>query len=257
MSTALIEEHLRALKMPAALAHYRRLAETAKDPIAYLGEVLSTELERRHENGVKQRIAAAHLPTLKTLETFDFTLQPNIPKMKILRLVDGAFIRDRRNIVLYGPPGTGKTHCLIAIGLAACTLGYRTLFTTAAGLLTTLLDAKRDGTLTRKLQAIDRFSLLLVDELGYIPFEREATDLLFQVISQRYERGSIAMTTNLAFEQWTQIFPDAMAARAVIDRLIDHGSVFEFTGESHRLRRRQANAAKGCNTDRTTQRSSG
>ncbi len=157
---ALIEEHLRALKMLAALAHYRRLAETAKDPIAYLGEVLSTELERRHENGVKQRIAAAHLPTLKTLETFDFTLQANIPKMKILALADGAFIRDRRHIVLYGPPGTGKTHCLLAIDLAACTLGYRTLFTTAAGLLTNLL-AKRDGTLTRKLQAIDRFSLML------------------------------------------------------------------------------------------------
>ncbi len=104
-----------------------------------------------------------HLPTLKTLDTFDFTLQPNVPKMKILELADGAFIRERRNLVLYGSPGTGETHCLIAIGLAACTLGYRTLFTTAAGLLTNLLDAKRDGTLTRKLQAIGRFSLMLID----------------------------------------------------------------------------------------------
>ena len=239
MNAAFVEEHLRALKLPGALTHYRRLAETTKDPIAYLEEVLSAELERRHENGVKQRIAAAHLPTLKTLETFDFTLQPNVPKMKILALADGAFIRERRNQVFYGPPGTGKTHCLIAIGLAECTLGYRTLFTTAAGLLTHLLDAKRDGTLTRKLQSIDRFALLLIDELGYVPFEREATDLLFHVISQRYERASIAITTNLAFEQWTQIFPDAMAARAVIDRLIHHGSVFEFSGDSHRLRNRR------------------
>jgi DNA replication protein DnaC len=245
---ALVDDHLRALKLPGALAHYRRLAETAKDPIAYLGEVLSAELERRHENGIKQRIAAAHLPTLKTFDAFDFTLQPNVPKLKLLALADGAFIRERRNQVFYGPPGTGKTHCLIAIGLAACTLGHRTLFTTAAGLLTHLLDAKRDGTLTRKLQALDRFALLLIDELGYVPFEREATDLLFNVISQRYERASVAITTNLAFEQWTQIFPDAMAARAVIDRLIHHGSVFEFSGESHRLRSRQGAMSKGRKT---------
>ena len=245
MNAALIDECLRTLKLPGALAHYRRLAEKATDPMTYLGEVLSIELERRQENGVKKRIAAAHLPTLKTLEAFDFTLQPDVPKMKILQLADGAFIRDGRNVVFYGPPGTGKTHCLIAIGLAACTLGYRTLFTTAAGLLTHLLDAKRDGTLTRKLKSIDRFALVLIDELGYVPFEREATDLLFQVISQRYERASIAITTNLAFEQWTQIFPDAMAARAVIDRLIDHGSVFEFSGESHRLRSRQGSLIKG------------
>jgi DNA replication protein DnaC len=234
MNAALIEEYLRALKLPGALIHYRRLAEKAKDPVAYLGEVLNAEIERRHERGIKRRIAEARLPTLKTLEAFDFTLQPNVPKLKILELGDGAFIRDQRTLVFYGPPGTGKTHCLIAIGLAACTSGYRTLFTTAAGLLTSLLDAKREGTLARKLRWIDRFALLLIDELGYVPFEREATDLLFQVISQRYERSSVAITTNLAFEQWTQIFPDAMAARAVIDRLIHHGSIFEFSGESHR-----------------------
>ncbi len=245
MNTALIDEYLRALKLPGALTHYRRLAENTKDPLTYLGDVLAAEIERRHESSIKRRIAEARLPTLKTLETFDFALQPNVPKLKILELADGAFIRDRRTLVFYGPPGTGKTHCLIAIGLAACTNGYRTLFTTAAGLLTSLLDAKRDGTLARKLRWIDRFELILVDELGYVPFEREATDLLFQVISQRYERSSIALTTNLAFEQWTQIFPDAMAARAVIDRLIHHGSVFEFDGESHRLRSRQGSSARG------------
>jgi DNA replication protein DnaC len=245
VNAALIDEHLRALKLPGALIHYRRLAEKAKDPVSYLGEVLAAELEQRHERGIKRRISAAHLPTLKTLEGFDFTLQPNVPKLKILQLADCAFIREARNQVFYGPPGTGKTHCLVAISLAACTLGYRTFFTTAAGLLTGLLDAKRDGTLARKLQSFDRYAFLAIDELGYVPFEREATDLLFQVISQRYERASIAITTNLAFEQWTQIFPDAMAARAVIDRLIHHGSVFEFSGESHRLRSRQGSSAKG------------
>ncbi|MDE2572415.1 MAG: ATP-binding protein, partial [bacterium] len=129
-----------------------------------------------------------------------------------------------------------------------CTNGHRTLFVTAAGLLNELLDAKRDGGLARKLRSIDRFDLLLIDELGYIPFEREATDLLVQVISQRYERKSLAITTNLAFEQWTQVFPDAMTASAVIDRLIHHGSVFEFTGTSHRLRNRGGKPTKGGRT---------
>ena len=250
MNTPLLEEHLRALKLPGILANYRRLAENKSDPIAYLGDLTSVEIERRQENGVKQRIAAAHFPTLKTFDGFNFTLQPGVPKMKLLELADGGFVRECRNLVLYGPPGTGKTHSLIAIGLAACTHGYRTLFTTAASLLTGLLDAKRDGTLARKLRSFDRYALLLIDELGYVPFEREATDLLFQVISQRYEHGSIAITTNLAFEQWTQVFPDAMAASAVIDRLIHHGTVFEFTGTSHRLRNRSGKSSDAGKTRR-------
>lgn len=238
MNVPLLEEHLRMLRLPGALASYKRLGSTARDPVAYLAEVIAAEVERRHENGVKRRIAAAHFPALKTLDNFDFTAQPHIPKTKVLELADGRFVREARNVVFYGPPGTGKTHCLVAIGLAACMHGYRTLYTTAAGLLTGLLDAKRDGVISRKLRSLDRCALLCIDELGYIPFEREATDLLFQVISQRYERASVAITTNLAFEQWTQVFPDAMAASAVIDRIIHHGSIFEFSGTSHRLKHR-------------------
>jgi DNA replication protein DnaC len=239
MNTPLLEEHLRLLKLPGALANYRRLASAAKEPVTYLGDVMSIEVERRQENGVKGRISAAHFPTFKTFDTFDFALQPKLPKMKLLELGGTEFIKQCRSVIFYGPPGTGKTHCLTALGVAACLQGHRTLFTTAASLLTGLLDAKRDGTLVRKLRSFERYALLLIDELGYVPFEREATDLLFQVISQRYERGSIAITTNLAFEQWVQVFPDAMTASAVIDRLIHHGSVFEFSGTSHRLRSRQ------------------
>lgn len=239
MSNApLLEAHLRALKLPAIRTNYRRLLESAQDPLSYLGDLVGLEIEHRHENVVKARIASAHFPSLKTFDTFDFSLQPTVPKLKLLEFAGATFVHECRNLVLYGPPGTGKTHCLIAIGVAACMHGYRTLFTTAAGLLTSLLDAKRDGILARKLRSLERYRLLLIDELGYIPFEREATDLLFQVISQRYESASVALTTNLAFEQWTQVFPDAMAASAVIDRLIHHGSVFEFSGTSHRLRSR-------------------
>ena len=137
-----------------------------------------------------------------------------------------------------GPPGVGKSHILSAIGLAMCMRGYRVLFTTAAALLMKLIAAKKAATLERHYRSYDRIDLLLIDELGYVPFEREATDLLFQLISQRYERRSIALTTNLPFEKWTQVFPDEMAATAVIDRLVHHGSVFAFAGESHRLRTR-------------------
>lgn len=244
MSGTLLEEHLRMLKLPGALASYKRLSEKARDPVAYLADVLQAEVERRHENGIKTRIAAAHFPALKTFDNFDFAAQPNTPKTKILELADARFVRERRNVVFYGPPGTGKTHCLTAIGLAACMQGHRTLFSTAAALLTALLDAKHEGSIARKLRSLDRYALLCIDELGYIPFEREATDLLFQVISQRYERSSIAITTNLAFEQWTQVFPDAMAASAVIDRIIHHGSIFEFSGTSHRLRTRDAKSKR-------------
>lgn len=239
MSNApLLDAHLRTLKLPAVRANYRRLAESHSHPIDYLGDLIGLEIEKRHENVVKARIATAHFPAMKTFDTFDFSAQPTVPKVKLLEFADARFVDEQRNLVFYGPPGTGKTHCLIAIGVAACMRGHRTLFTTAAGLLSSLLDAKHDGVLTRKLRSLERYRLLLIDELGYIPFEREATDLLFQLISQRYETASVALTTNLAFEQWTQVFPDAMAASAVIDRLIHHGTVFEFSGTSHRLRSR-------------------
>lgn len=235
----LLEHHLRSLRLPTMLAHYRRLLAEHREPLPYLSDLVALEVGKRHENGIRNRIAAARFPTLKTIESFDFSLQPQLPKVKLLELFDGEFIGQHRNLVLYGPPGTGKSHCLIALGIAACTRGFRVRFTTAAELLMTLIDAKRSGVLERKFHALDRIDLLLVDELGYIPFEREQTDLLFNVISRRYERASIALTTNLAFEQWIQVFPDAMTATAVIDRLIHHGTVLQFAGESHRLRVRK------------------
>ncbi|MDH2910835.1 MAG: ATP-binding protein, partial [Candidatus Eremiobacteraeota bacterium] len=131
------------------------------------------------------------------------------------------------------------THLLSAIGFAACTHGYRVLFSTAAELLMSLIKAKREDRLRQRLETIDRYDFLLVDELGYIPFEREATDLLFQVITRRYERKSIGITTNLAFPDWVQVFPSENATGAVVDRLIHHGTVFELDGESHRLRSRK------------------
>lgn len=236
----LLDLHLRNLKLPAILGNYRRLAGEVAEPVEYLTQLAALEVSKRHENGVRARIAAAHFPVIKTIESFEFTLQPQLPKVKFLELFNCMFVEQHRNVICIGPPGTGKTHCLLALGLAACTRGYRVLFVTAAELLMGLIAAKHESQLDRKLRAYERYDLLLIDELGYIPFEREATDLLFQVISRRYERQSVAISTNLAFTDWTNIFPDPMAAAAVIDRLVHHGAVFEFAGESQRLKARQS-----------------
>ncbi len=239
MNVPLLEEHLRSLRLPAMLANYRRISKDDDALIAYLGELAALEVGKRHENGVRGRIALAKFPVIKTIEAFDFSLQPTFPKGKLLELLSCAFIRQRRNLVFIGPTGVGKTHLLSAIGFAACTHGYRVLFSTAAELLMSLIKAKREDRLRQRLETIDRYDFLLVDELGYIPFEREATDLLFQVITRRYERKSIGITTNLAFPDWVQVFPSENATGAVVDRLIHHGTVFELNGESHRLRSRK------------------
>jgi len=236
--TSLLEMQLRELHLSAVLANYRRLIDEHTEPLPYLRDLIALESTKRQENGVRARIAAAHFPTVKTIESFDFSLQPGLPKAKLLEHFDGTFVEKHRNLIFSGPPGVGKSHILSALGLAMCMRGYRVLFTTAAALLMKLIDAKRNNTLERQYRNLDRIDLLLIDELGYIPFERESTDLLFQLISQRYERRSIALTTNLPFEKWIQVFPDEMTATAVIDRLVHHGAVFGLTGQSHRLRTR-------------------
>ncbi len=246
MSNIFLDDHLRSLRLPTMLANYTRLSQGDVNRVTYLGELAALEVGKRHENGVRARIAAARFPVIKTIESFDFSLQPELPKRKIAELLDSSFIEQKRSVIFIGPTGVGKTHLISAIGVCACTNGYRVLFTTASDLLMSLIAAKRADRLKARFDAIDRYQLLIVDELGYIPFEREATDLLFQVISRRYERGSVAITTNVAFPDWTQVFPDAMAASAIVDRLVHHGTIFELAGESHRLRtRKKATMATG------------
>jgi len=247
MSAPFIEEHLRALRLPTMLNQYKRLAQGMEERITYLGDLAALEMEKRHENGVRKRIVTAKFPVIKTLESFDFSQQPALPRRQFSDLLDSHFIEQRQNVIFIGPTGVGKTHLLSVIGVAACTNGHRVLFTTAAELLMSLITAKREDRLKQRLAAIDRYAFVIIDELGYIPFEREATNLLYQVISSRYERGSVGITTNLAFPDWTQVFPDDTAASAVVDRLVHHAVIFELTGDSYRLRSRKkgGNPPKG------------
>ena len=187
----LLEMQLRSMHLPTVLANYRRLLSEHTEPLPYLADLVSLEATKRQENGIRARITAAHFPTIKTIEAFDFTLQGELPKAKLLEHFDGGFVEAHRNVIFSGPPGVGKSHVLSALGLAMCMRGYRVLFITAAGLLMKLIAAKKSDALERHYRNLDRIDLLLIDELGYVPFEHEATDLLFRLISQRYERRSI------------------------------------------------------------------
>src|SRR5665213_1867465 len=206
-SFPLLEMQLRGMHLTTVLANYQRLLSEHASPLPYLSDLISLEAAKRQENGVKARITAAHFPTLKTIESFDFTLQPDLPKAKLLEHFEGSFVDAHRNVILSGPPGVGKSHILSAIGLAMCMRGYRVLFTTAAALLMKLIAAKKAATLERHYRSFDRIDLLLIDELGYVPFEREATDLLFQLISQRYERRSIALQQTCRSRSGRKSFP--------------------------------------------------
>jgi DNA replication protein DnaC len=161
-----LEMHLRSLHLSTVLSNYRRLLGEHTEPLPYLSDLISREAAKRQENGVRSRIVAAHFPTIKTIESFDFGLQPELPKAKLLEYFDGAFVDAHRNLIFSGPPGLGKSHILSALGFAMCTRGYRVVFTTAAALLMKLISAKRSGALERHYRSLDRIDLLLIDELG-------------------------------------------------------------------------------------------
>ena len=171
----------------------------------------------------------------KTLDAFQFDAQPELDRDAILQLCGGAFVAEAANVVLVGGVGTGKTHLAIALGMACCQHDYRVRFLTAAELTTRLVEAQQQGRLARKLDHLARFDVVIVDELGYVPFDKAGADLLFGFISRRYERGSLVVTTNLPFARWAEVFLDATAAAAVIDRIVHHATVLTTTGDSYRL----------------------
>ena len=178
---------------------------------------------------------------LKTLDAFQFDAQPELDRNAILQLCGGAFVTEAANVVLVGGVGTGKTHLAIALGMACCQHDYRVRFLTAAELTTLLVEAQQQGRLARKLDQLARFDVVIVDELGYVPFDKAGADLLFGFISRRYERGSLVVTTNLPFARWSEVFLDATAAAAVIDRSVHHATVLTTNGDSYRLKAAQRN----------------
>lgn len=233
----------RALKMPRARELATSLAETARaegwDHLEFLAKVLAEEVAARETHGGAHRVRAARFPQTKTLDDFDFSHQRSVSRQQLSHLHQLDFLREAHNIIFLGPPGTGKTHLSIALGVQAARRGYRVAFATATEWVMQLGEARRAGRLSETLERLERIPLLIVDEVGYIPFDPEAASLFFSLISSRYERSSLIVSSNKSFSAWAEIFGDAVAVAAMVDRLVHHAEVIVLKGDSYRLRGKQ------------------
>jgi len=236
----LLEAYLKKLKMPQATKVYESMAREAADNNLdyeeYLLGVLEQEIHQRENNRIQRGIRQAAFPVIKTLENFDFKVIPSLNKPKVLKLMQGDYIRKKENIILVGNSGVGKTHIAIALGYEACRQGFKVKFYTAAGLINELLAAQQEYRLSRLEKQWLTPHVVILDELGYIPFSKTGAELLFQFCSARYERGSLIITTNLEFPKWTEVLGDEQMTAALLDRLTHNAHILNINGESFRFK---------------------
>ncbi|BDD70365.1 IS21-like element helper ATPase IstB [Streptomyces albogriseolus] len=242
----------KALKAPALRDAAARLAERARDEgwshEEYLAACLQREVAARDSHGAEGRIRAARFPSRKSLEDFDFDHQRSVKREVIAHLGTLDFVAGKENVIFLGPPGTGKTHLATGLGIRACQAGHRVAFGTAAQWVTRLAEAHQAGRLSDELTRLGRIPLIVVDEVGYIPFEPEAANLFFQFISGRYERASVIVTSNKPFGRWGEVFGDDTVAAAMIDRLVHHAEVISLKGDSYRMRGRDLGRVPAANS---------
>ena len=247
----MLAHHLKQLKLPTVLREYDKVArECARDGVdhsRYLLRLIELELIDRERRTIERRIRAARFPAVKSFDTFDFASIPSLNKPLVLELARSEYILRRENVIALGNSGTGKSHVALALGLAACQKGFTVAFTTAASLVNQLLEARDERRLLKLQRDLAAVKLLIVDELGYVPLSPTGAELLFEVFSQRYERGSTIVTSNLPFEDWTSVLGSERLTGALLDRLTHHVSILTMNGDSYRLRQstgRRRSAAK-------------
>ncbi|HEX7565740.1 MAG TPA: IS21-like element helper ATPase IstB [Bradyrhizobium sp.] len=236
----LLAHHLKALKLPTFLREYDKLAQQCAaegaDHPRYLLRLSELELIDRERRMVERRIKEARFPAVKSLDSFDFTAIPSLNKVLVLELARSEYVIRRENIIAVGNSGTGKSHIALGLGLAACQKGLSVGFTTAAAVVHELIEARDEKRLLRLQRQLAGYKLLIIDELGYVPLSPTGGELLFEVFSQRYERGSTIVTSNLPFDEWTSVFGTERLTGALLDRLTHHVHILEMNGDSYRLK---------------------
>lgn len=241
----LLEHHLKQLRLPTFLREYDKVArQCAADSVdypRYLLRMTELELLDRERRATERRIHQARFPVVKSLDSFHFLAIPTLNKSLVLELARCEFLERRENVLLLGNSGTGKTHLALALGLVACQRGHRVRFTTAAALVHELIEAQDERRLRRYQKQMASYELLIVDELGFVPLSKTGAELLFEVFSQRYERSSTLVTSNLPFQEWTEVLGSERLTGALLDRLTHHVHILEMNGESYRLKESKRN----------------
>jgi len=225
-------------RIPSVLDNYLKDAtEHTPSYLEFLDNLFREEVDAQEERVFNTKIQRAHFPYIKRIEDFDFSFQASLNKTKILNLASLSFVENKENVIFLGPPGVGKTHLAIGLGLKACMKGYNVLFTTCHDLMSQLVASLADNSTDRKIRRLSRYyHLLILDELGYLPLTKEQTSLFFQIVSKRYERCSLILTSNKPFNAWGELLVDSVVASAILDRLLHHATVISISGESYRLK---------------------
>lgn len=251
-STVLLKHHLKQLKLPTMQGECEKVAQRCAtenvDHLAFLLQLCELELIQRDRKAAERRLKMAQFPNLKTLEAFDFLAQPAVNKPLVLELVKGDYLERRENLLLVGNSGTGKTHLATALGMAACQQGHKVRFFRVTELITLLLEAREEKELTRFKRQLARLDLLILDELGYVPASKAGAELLFDVIALSYERVSVIVTTNLPFENWTEVLGSERLTGAALDRLTHRCHILETRGDSYRLQQARGRRNRSSST---------
>ena len=243
----LLAHYLKVLKLPTFQREHQKLARLCAtesiDHVGYLFRLAEREMIERDRRKVERRIKAAKFPAVKSLDSFDFAAIPKLNRMQVLELARCEWIERRENVIALGPSGTGKTHVALGLGLAACQKGLSVGFTTAAALVSEMMEARDERRLIRFQKQMVAYQLLIIDELGFVPLSKTGAELLFELISQRYERGATLITSNLPFDEWTETLGSERLTGALLDRITHHVSILEMNGDSYRLAQSRARKA--------------